>query len=106
MLFRSSNASNTVIIPNSLAKEISLIQELHPKISQKITQMWGSVDLQNYLDSIVFDERGGRHGFAENVGVAIFKVYETHGKLLHPKKNGDVWDVILGQLENPTPNKT
>ena len=95
----ASNASTTLIIPTSLAKEVSLIQEHHPKISEKISQMWGSVDLQNYLDSIIFDKRGGRHGFAEIVGVAIFKVYETHGKLFQQKKTGDVWDVILGQIK-------
>jgi hypothetical protein len=95
----SSNASTTLIIQTSLAKEIGLIQEHHPKIYDKITQMWGSVDLQNYLDSIIFDQRGGRHGFTDSVGAAIFKIYETHGKLFPPKKTGDVWDVILKQIE-------
>ena len=94
-----SKASSTPIIPTSLAKEISIIQDHHPKIYENIAQMWGSMDLHNYLDSIIFDKRGGRSGFTESVGAAIFKVYETHEKLLPTTKKGDVWDVILAQLK-------
>jgi hypothetical protein len=100
----SSNASSAQTFPASVINEISLIQKHHPNIFEKISIMWGSIELQNYLDSIIFDKRGGRRGFSDSVGTAIFKVFETHGKLIHKKKTGDVWDVILGRLDNPNPH--
>lgn len=93
-------------LPTSIAPEVSLIQEHHPRIFEKITQLWGSADLQNYLDSLIFDERGGRHGFTENIAAALFRIYETHGMLFQPTKKGDIWDVILTQLKEPESEQT
>ena len=81
------------------AGDISLILEHFPNIGQKINQLWGSDDLHNYLGSVIFDERGGRQGFPENIASALFRIYEGHKSLFPEKSGGDIWDVILGQVK-------
>jgi len=85
--------------PASIAQDVTLILEHFPNIGKKITQLWGSVDLHNYLNSIVFDERGGRHGFPEAIVSALFRVSEAHKTLVPVKSGGDIWDVILDQVK-------
>ena len=104
IMVNTTSASETLsapMIPTSLANNVSLIREHHPRIFEKITQLWGSVELHNYLDSIIFDERGGRKGFPEPISAALFRIYETHGDLIKIPKNGDVWDAILTQVKTP-----
>jgi len=97
----ASEAFSAKMIPTSLTKNVSLIREHHPRIFEKIIQLWGSVELHHYLDSIIFDERGGRKGFPEPISAALFRIYEAHGDLLKIPKNGDVWDAILTQVKVP-----
>lgn len=86
-------------IPAFIAHDVSLILDRSPEIGNKIKQMWGTVDLNLYLNSLVFDERGGRHGFNEPMASALFKVYEAHRTLVPAMSRGDIWDAILGQLK-------
>lgn len=102
----TSQAFSLPIIPTGIAKEVSLIQAHHPRIVEKITSLWGSADLNIYLDSLIFDERGGRKGFTETISAALFRVYETHGLLFHTPLNGDIWDVILDRLHKPDSEPT
>lgn len=85
--------------PTSIARDVSLIQEQFPNIGKKIAELWGSGDLHNYLNSVVFDERGGRHGFPEPVVSALFRISEAHKTLFPAKSGGDIWDVILNQVK-------
>ena len=96
-----SEAFSAPMIPTSLANNVGLIREHHPRIVEKIIQLWGSIELHNYLDSIIFDERGGRKGFPEPISAALFRIYETHGDLIKIPKNNDVWDAILTQVKIP-----
>ncbi len=86
-------------IPSALGPEITLIKEQFPRIANKIVQLWGMAELDRYLESLVFDERGGRQGFPEEIGSALFKIRDSHGKMISSGNNGDIWDVILGQVE-------
>jgi hypothetical protein len=76
-----------------------LIRVRHPNIGKKITQLWGSIEMLAYLNSIIFDERGGRHGFPESTASALFKIHEAHKILFPANKERDVWDIIIGRLE-------
>jgi hypothetical protein len=97
--FSASAPSFSPKLPATIAHDISLILEQYPNVGKKIAQLWGSVDLHNYLNSIVFDERGGRHGFPENIVSALFRVSEAHKTLVPEKNGGDIWDIILGQVK-------
>jgi hypothetical protein len=86
--------------PAELAQDVSMIQRLFPRIGEKIISMWGSVALNSYLSSLIFDERGGRQGFPEQIAAALFRLLKGHEALIHSeKKNGDIWDVILDQVK-------
>lgn len=82
-----------------ISHDISLVQELYPRIGEKIKQLWGTIDLNHYLTSIIFDDRGGRQGFPEHVANALFRVYENHGSLVKETRKGDIWDLILEQIK-------
>jgi hypothetical protein len=94
-----SSTANTpaAACPEELARDISEIQKMIPRIGDKIASMWGSIGLNAYLSSLVFDERGGRQGFPEPIAAALFRLYMGHEALVHAKKSKDVWDVILDE---------
>jgi hypothetical protein len=85
--------------PPAIAKDVSLILESYPNIGQKIMQAWGTGELRRYLGTVIFDERGGRHGFPETIVSALFRVYETDRKFVPEAGKGDLWDVVLDRLE-------
>ena len=93
----TANAASS--FSTEILHDISLVHELYPRIGEKIRQLWGSIDLNHYLNSIIFDDRGGRQGFPEHVANALFRVYENHGSLVRETKKGDIWDVILDQIK-------
>jgi hypothetical protein len=95
----SPDGSSTPAIPAYIAHDVSLILDRYPDIGKKITQLWGSVELNQYLNSLVFDERGGRQGFPEPIASALFRVYEAHRTLVPAMSRGDIWDAILGQIK-------
>jgi hypothetical protein len=45
----------------------SALEKRHPKIAEKIIQVWGGLKAPGYLESLVVDYRGGRAGFDEEV---------------------------------------
>jgi hypothetical protein len=95
----SSAALSAPILPTDIARDVSVIHKRYPEIGGTIKKLWGSVDLYAYLNSIIFDERGGRQGFAEPTASALFRVYAAHSALGQGKKTGDIWDVILEPLQ-------
>jgi|GEM_PF-4468583 hypothetical protein len=65
-------------LPSDVAQDISLIQEQYPRISERITHLWGSSELEVFLDSILFDERGDRHGFPASVASALLRIHKNN----------------------------
>jgi hypothetical protein len=86
------------VLPTAIACDVSVIQKRYPEIGDTIRKLWGSVDLYAYLNSIIFDERGGRQGFAEPTASALFRVYAGHSALEQGRKTGDIWEIILEPL--------
>jgi hypothetical protein len=95
----TSEASSAFVFPPLIANEIYLIRVRHPNIGQKIAALWGTVKMQDYLNSIIFDDRGGRHGFPETTASALFKIQEAHKILFPPGKEKDIWDIIINRLD-------
>jgi hypothetical protein len=82
-------------LPPDLVADFVLIQEQFPKVSEKITLMWGAVTLQEYLSKTIFDERGGRKGFPLPIVSALMRIHEYHGTLMPDVKEGDAWGSIV-----------
>ena len=94
-----SEPSSAPKFPAVIAHDLRLILEHYPNVGKKIAQLWGSVDLHHYLNTVVFDDRGGRLGFPEAIVSALFRVSEVHKTLVPVKSGGDIWDVILDRVK-------
>ena len=88
-------APRAPVLPPDVAPCLTLVQDQFPKIGEKITLMWGSVLLQQYLSKIIFDERGGRQGFPTPVISALMRLYDYHGALMPEPKAGDDWEHVV-----------
>jgi hypothetical protein len=88
-------ARSAPVLPPGLTTDFSLVREQFPKIGEKITALWGSVVLQEYLSKTIFDERGGRQGFPLPVVSALMRIFEYHGTLMPETKAGDDWEHIV-----------
>ena len=86
-------------LPAEVARDVSVISVRHPRISETITKLWGSIVLHDYLNTLIFDDRGGRQGFAEPVASALFRIFEGHRTLVQAGNSGDIWDVILERVK-------
>ncbi len=69
-------------MPAGLPPHLSIIWEQYPRIGEKISVMWGYVELQNYLSTIILDERGDRQGFPKSVLAALMEVHQRHAKMV------------------------
>ena len=50
---------------------ISALEQGFPRITEKIVETWGGPEVNRYLRSLVFDERGDRHGFPFEVATEL-----------------------------------
>lgn len=65
----------------------SALEEKFPRIAQTLCACWGKADCTAYLESLIYDQRGGRQGFPADVGAELLML---HG-LLEIQIGGDVW---------------
>ncbi len=71
-----------IVMPAGLPPHLSIIWDQFPRIGEKISLMWGYVELQNYLGTIILDERGDRQGFPKPVLAALMEVHKRHSRLV------------------------
>ena len=57
------------------------IAQNFPHILARLADLWGSAALDAYLDGLMLDDRGGRHGFPPYVGMEIFRLISLHASL-------------------------
>lgn len=81
-------------LPENISPDIKLILEQFPRIGNRILLLWGTVELQNYLHTLIIDERGDRQGFPPPVIEAILQIYKDHEKLI-PDDDKDTWDKVV-----------
>ncbi len=79
-------ARSKIVMPKGFPPHLSVIWEKYPRIGEKITLMWGYVELQEYLGTLIFDERGGRDGFAKPVLAALVEIQRRHAQVLEDNK--------------------
>ena len=80
------------VMPATLKPELLLILQSFPRVAEQISRLWGSIDLQDYLNKTIFDERGGRQGFPVPVVMAMERIFENHSKLFPQKIEDPFWD--------------
>lgn len=78
--------------PPAIAAQIKLVYTQYPNVGAKILVMWGSAELQKYLNTTIFDDRGGRHGFPQPVVSALMQIYRYHETLIPKSEDRDIWD--------------
>ena len=72
-------------MPSGLPPHLSIVWEKFPRIGEKISLMWGYIELQEYLGTIILDQRGGRLGFPKPVLAALLEIHRHHAKVLPEK---------------------
>ncbi len=72
-----------------------VLGEKFPKILERIDLLWGSLELHNYLEQIIFTDRSNREGFSNDVMQALTEIHVEHKRILKLNKviNEDIWDV-------------
>lgn len=59
----------------------SELEKSFPRIAERIVQLWNTFELSSYLDEIMIDDRGTRHGFPPDVASEILFLrimHDTH----------------------------
>ncbi len=72
-----------------------IIKERSPRIYNSIEMLWGTPELQQYLEQTLFTDRNNRQGFPQETMSALMKIYAEHTKLLKVSgfSRDDVWDL-------------
>lgn len=82
------------VLPTEMTSDVAFILEKHPRIGNKIALMWGSVELQKYLNDIIFDARGDRQGFPPATAEVLLRIHRYHGTLV-PEDDKHVWNKVI-----------
>lgn len=83
-------------LPAAVVPDVSVIREHYPNIGNKISALWGSVQLHNFLNQIIIDDRGDRQGFPPPIVSALLRIYQYHTTLVPQAiPPADTWDHVL-----------
>lgn len=93
----TSNSQSAAVMPAVLKPDLLVVLQDFPNVGEKIGRLWGTSDLQDYLRTTIFDERGGRHGFPVPVVMAMERIFENHSKLFPQGKDDPFWDGMAKQ---------
>ena len=73
----------------------SHLEARYPRILERIAQLWGTSELDGYLQELLLDDRGGRQGFASEVMRDLMFLHGLHVdcKERTPEDGADLWGV-------------
>jgi hypothetical protein len=74
------------------------LEQEYPHIFSKLVDLWESSQIKQYLDEIIFDARGDRHGFNDDIGNELWKLHFHRLKtesLLKDSDKKDYWDWVV-----------
>ena len=60
-----------------------------PRIAKTVRELWGTRELDDYLDRLLIDERGDRHGFPPEVVEALLALSHRHAEKFRFRAPGD-----------------
>lgn len=69
-------------LPADIARDVKMIINAYPRISNRIVLLWGSAELQIYLNSLIMDNVDGHKGFPQPIADAILRIHGENGKLV------------------------
>ncbi len=73
-------------ISADVAAEIKIVLVKFPRIGNRTVLLWGTFDLQSYLDTLIIDERGDREGFPHSIASAIQRIHSKHYTIVSESK--------------------
>ncbi|HYW92951.1 MAG TPA: hypothetical protein VFA95_10945 [Gammaproteobacteria bacterium] len=71
-------------------QHLSAIEAQFPRVAAEITHLWPGARCHRYLDSLIIDDRGDRHGFDQDVMAEILFLREIL-ELFRPRKQ-ELWE--------------
>jgi hypothetical protein len=77
-------------LPTDATPDVGMIMEKYPRIGNRISMLWGSVELQKYLNDLICDGRADRQGFPPTIAAALMRIHKDHGKLV-PENDKGAW---------------
>jgi hypothetical protein len=60
-----------------------------PRIAKTVRDLWGKRELDDYLDRLLIDERGDRHGFPPDVVEALLALSHRHAEQFRFRAPGE-----------------
>jgi hypothetical protein len=81
-------------LPADIAPDVAVIQEKYPRIGNRIALLWGSAELQKFLNELIFDARGDRQGFPPDAAEILLRIHRYHGKLV-PEDERYAWNKVI-----------
>jgi len=83
-------------LPADIAPDVAVIREKFPRIGNKIALLWGSAELQKFLNELIFDARGDRQGFPPATAEVLLRIHRYHGNLLVPEDDRNARNKVIG----------
>ena len=81
-------------MPADIAPDVAVIQEKFPRIGNRIALLWGSAELQKFLNELIFDARGDRQGFPPATAEVLLRIHRYHGKVV-PEDDKNAWNKVI-----------
>lgn len=71
------------------------IEERFPHIFDKLLELWGTMQMHDYLDELMMSRRAGRQGFPDGVAAEVWALSAVYAKLYPPPSSdspvNDLW---------------
>src|SRR5687768_3904802 len=78
--------------PQTRAEEaLSVVHGSFPRIANSISNLWGKVEFDVYMEKLLIDERGGRAGFPLDIADALLRLSRMHAESFGFGRPDDVW---------------
>lgn len=74
-----------------MVKMASAIELKFPRIAEVLCEYWGKKEYGPYIQSLIFDHRGGRQGFPDDVAEELMLLHSLGNRSV----STDVWDSIV-----------
>lgn len=69
-----------------------------PRVFKRVDELWGKPDVDDYLFSLIVDQRGGRQGFPPDVMSELIRLQHIH-EIMHPRKDNSPWAQHMSEVE-------
>ncbi|MDA8093492.1 MAG: hypothetical protein M0T84_06185 [Betaproteobacteria bacterium] len=64
--------------------DLSLLERTFPRVLERIVLLWPSPMLETYFTELLFDHRGSRAGFPQEVMAELIFLHELYLNVLRP----------------------